>query len=215
MGMGRSSCCTDHGRIIQYVSSKYAFSLTIQDLAGYRQQDAHEYFQSLLNHLHSSEVSPKERTTKNCSCIYHQTFFGRLRSTVTCLKCKNITTAEDPIIDLSLDLRNQVKRRKLEPKVITGEEPLELSGCLKNFTSPEKLGPDAYTCKSPECGGHPQRSRKHLTIKRLPPALCIQLKVRGTRLLPCWLAQLTILSAMSTTRSIRKKWTRSSTFRFS
>jgi len=85
-------------------------------------------------------------------------------------------------VDLSLDLRQQVKRRKLDPKTAggkasTGEEPLELIACLKNFTTPEKLGVDAYTCRSKECGNSPQRARKHLTIKKLPPTLCIQLKV--------------------------------------
>ena len=154
------------------------------DLSGYRQQDAHEFFQALLDHLHSSEVHSKERVSKNCSCIYHQTFFGRLRSTVTCLKCKNVTTAEDPIVDLSLDLRSQVKRRKMDPKLTNIEEPLELSACLKSFTSPEKLSPDAYTCRSSDCGGTHQRSRKHFTIKRLPPTLCIQLKVTWSSQIP-------------------------------
>ena len=101
---------------------------------------------------------------------------------MTCLACRNQTTAEDPIVDLSLDLRQQAKRRKLGPKPAgtktpPEDAPLELVQCLRNFTGPEKLAPDAYTCRSRECGNTPQRARKHLTIKKLPPTLCIQLKV--------------------------------------
>ena len=128
--------------------------------------------------------------------------------------------SEDPIVDLSLDLHQQVKKRKLgpkkdskpeaktkskpdpksiskagfntnvkadakpesvsDPKLDTGgtdlELPLELSNCLKNFTSPEKLIGD-YNCKSMECDSTAQRAMKQMTIKKLPPAMCIQLKV--------------------------------------
>ena len=83
------------------------------------------------------------------------------------------------MIDLSLDLRGQVKRRKLQPTSPGAEVPLDLLDCLKNFTSPEKLAPDGYTCKSIECNNTAQSARKHLTIKKLPPSLCIQLKVRS------------------------------------
>lgn len=131
----------------------------------------------MLDQLHSSSGCMKSKDSKACSCLYHQTFFGKLRSTVTCLQCRNVTVAEDPIIDLSLDLRTQVKRRKLDPKTAGTEAPLDLSTCLRNFTTSEKLQTDAYTCKSDECGNTPQRARKHLTIKKLPPTLCIQLKV--------------------------------------
>ena len=160
-------------------------------LAGYAQQDAHEYFQSLLDHLHISSGCDLPKDQKNCSCLYHQIFYGKLKSTVTCLSCKNVTVVEDPIVDLSLDLRQQAKRRKLSgPKsggaggkgAVDENAPLELSQCLKNFTTPEKLTGDAYTCRSRECGDTPQKARKHLTIKKLPPALCIQLKVRSLHL---------------------------------
>ena len=147
-----------------------------QGLAGYQQQDAHEYFQFMLDQLHHTSGCTNGNTSKTCECLYHQTFFGKLRSTVTCLQCRNITTAEDPIIDLSLDLRHQVKKRKLDSKTASAEAPLELSTCLKNFTTPEKLQIGDYICKSEECNDTPQRARKHLTIKKLPPALCIQLK---------------------------------------
>ncbi|MCJ1394973.1 hypothetical protein MMC18_007854 [Xylographa bjoerkii] len=144
-------------------------------LAGHRQQDAHEYFQALLDQLHKS-CGCVAQVYKNCECLYHQSFYGKLRSTMTCLSCKNVTVSEDPIIDLSLDIRQQIKRKKVDAKVSTTETPLELSTCLKNFTTPEKLGADAYTCKSDQCENTPQRTKKHMTIKKLPPAVCIQFK---------------------------------------
>lgn len=151
------------------------------NLAGYHQQDAHEYFQSLLDHLHSNSTG-KSEDSRSCRCQFHQTFWGKLRSTVTCLTCKNVTTADDPMNDLSLDLRQQAKKRKLGTKTAGAkaqpdEAPLELIDCLHNYTSPEKLGEDSYTCRSDSCGNTPQRARKHLTIKKLPLTLCIQLKV--------------------------------------
>ena len=123
-------------------------------------------------------------------------------------------------MDLSLDLHQQVKKRKLEPKKDSKHEtktnsnsdmksisktdlktnlkanakiehtpdpnsdangtdvevPLELSNCLQNFTSPEKLGGE-YKCKSKQCNNTAQKAKKHMTIKKLPPAMCIQLKV--------------------------------------
>ena len=155
-------------------------------LAGYAQQDAHEYFQSLLDHLHSSSGCATSKDRKDCNCLYHQIFYGRLRSTVTCLACKNQTVVEDPIVDLSLDLVQQAKKRKLNPKgagvngknSVPENAPLELSQCLKSFTTSEKLTGDSYTCRSKECGDMPQKARKHLTIRKLPPALCIHFKVR-------------------------------------
>jgi ubiquitin carboxyl-terminal hydrolase 22/27/51 len=145
-----------------------------QLLAGDKQQDAHEYFQSLLNQLHESCgcIAP----AKACECLYHQTFFGRLRSTVTCLTCHNVTKTSDPIIDLSLDLYQQAKRRKVDPKKPNVDAPLDLWSCLKSFTTPEKLQADEYRCGSETCKKTTQRAKKHLTIKKLPPAMCIQLK---------------------------------------
>ncbi|MCJ1250273.1 hypothetical protein MMC30_007499 [Trapelia coarctata] len=150
-----------------------------KDLAGYDQQDAHEYFQSLLDHLHRSVWCEEDVIPGNkaCNCLYHQTFAGSIQSTVTCTNCRNVSTTEDPISDLSLDLRHHAKRKKTDPKSPPNvEAPLDLTTCLANYTTPEKLGADQYTCRSEKCGNTPQRAKKHITLKRLPPTMCIQLK---------------------------------------
>ena len=151
-----------------------------QNLAGYSQQDAHEYFQSLLDHLHKTSDCANRKDSKKCDCLYHQIFYGKLRSTVMCLNCRNVTITDEPIVDLALDLRQANKRKKQDPKESPlkpsqDKTPLELTHCLRDFTSPEKLAD--YKCPNSQCSGANARGRKHLTIKNLPATLCIVLKV--------------------------------------
>ncbi|KAH6637444.1 ubiquitin carboxyl-terminal hydrolase-like protein 22 [Boeremia exigua] len=139
-----------------------------ESLAGYQQQDAHEYMQFFLNTLHLTNGGTTD--SEDCECIIHKTFYGKLQSTVTCDKCNNITTALDPYMDLSLDIRNNKKRRHADK----GEEAsLDLRDCLDRFTAKEKLESAQYTCRN--CDS-PQNAIKQLSIKRLPPVLSIHLK---------------------------------------
>ncbi|KAF2869136.1 ubiquitin carboxyl-terminal hydrolase-like protein 22 [Massariosphaeria phaeospora] len=139
-------------------------------LAGYQQQDAHEYMQFMLNTLHLQNGGSTD--SDDCACVIHQTFYGKLSSTVTCDKCRNVTTALDPYMDLSLDVRNQGKKRKLDSN--TGEDiRLDLRDCLERFTSREKLAAEDYMCQNCDGGQH---ATKQLSIKRLPPVLSIHLK---------------------------------------
>ncbi|KAF1920509.1 ubiquitin carboxyl-terminal hydrolase-like protein 22 [Ampelomyces quisqualis] len=139
-------------------------------LAGYQQQDAHEYMQFILNTLHLANGGATD--SDDCKCVVHQTFYGKLSSTVTCDSCRNVTTAQDPYMDLSLDIRNQSKKRKLNAD--KGDEiPLDVRDCLERFTAKEKLGSAEYTCRN--CDS-PQNATKQLSIKRLPPVLAVHLK---------------------------------------
>lgn len=141
-------------------------------LAGYQQQDAHEYMQFILNTLHLANGGSTD--SEDCNCVVHETFYGKLSSTVTCDNCRNVTTALDPYMDLSLDVRSHGKKRKLN--IANGDEPasLDLRDCLERFTVKEKLGSADYTCR--KCDS-PQSATKQLSIKRLPPVLSIHLKV--------------------------------------
>lgn len=147
------------------------------ELAGYKQHDAHEFFISVLNQLHSNQ-SENPNHTYNCRCIVHQTFSGLFQSDVTCLKCGNVTTANDPFLDISLDIRSALKRKKGPSKPGSGSNvaeaaPNSLLDCLDRYTHSEKLGFKDYTCT--KCNS-PQEATKQLSIKRLPPVLSIQLK---------------------------------------
>jgi ubiquitin carboxyl-terminal hydrolase 22/27/51 len=139
-----------------------------QEMAGYRQQDAHEYFQFLVNGLHSCTPGHAESYDKKCTCFFHQMFYGELRSSVMCHKCGQMA-------DLSLDVQVQNKKRKLGRA--TTSSTATLIGCLESFTAAEDLHADAaYHCE--KCGNTPQRASKRLQIRKLPVILCMQLKVR-------------------------------------
>ncbi|KAF2000480.1 ubiquitin carboxyl-terminal hydrolase-like protein 22 [Amniculicola lignicola CBS 123094] len=140
-------------------------------LAGYQQQDAHEYMQFMLNTLHLQNNGAAD-SESDCKCIVHQTFYGKLCSTVTCDKCRNVTTALDPYMDLSLDVRNQAKKRKLNSNA-GNEAVLDLRDCMTNFTNREKLAAAEYICR--KCDSQ-QNATKQLSIKQLPPVLPIHLK---------------------------------------
>lgn len=142
-------------------------------MAGYQQQDAHEYLQFLLNQLHLTNGGNSDTKTESCKCIIHRAFYGKLQSDVTCEGCQNVTTAVDPVMDLSLDLRKKDKRKLDTPK--SEGDMQTLQECLERFTNTEKLGMNEYNCGN--CSGHQEMATKQLTVKRLPPVLCIQLKV--------------------------------------
>lgn len=83
-------------------------------LAGYEQQDAHEFFIATLDVLHrhckgsiGGDIGPEESIVNNphnCDCIIDQIFTGCLQSDVVCQSCNNVSTTIDPFWDISLDL---------------------------------------------------------------------------------------------------------------
>ncbi|KAK7528092.1 ubiquitin carboxyl-terminal hydrolase 2 [Phyllosticta citriasiana] len=152
-------------------------------LAGYQQQDAHEYMQFILNNLHlenggsDSGNGGGDNASKEseCTCLIHQTFYGKYQSTVNCDKCKNTNTVTEPFMDLSLDLRSTAKKRKLEGgESGDGAPVLDLRDCLDRYTGKEKLSAQEYSCGN--CGGTQQNATKQLSIKNLPPVLSFHLK---------------------------------------
>lgn len=155
-------------------------------LAGYSQQDAHEYLGFILNSLHEANTAEDEennsskRESQQCDCIVHQTFGGLMRSTVTCSSCNNTTTASDPFMDLSLDIKSPgfiTKKKKLG--MINGVQtvkealPIDLVECLDRFTSIETLPSDNYRCR--KCATN-REAKKKLSLTRLPPVIPIHLK---------------------------------------
>ncbi|KIV99892.1 uncharacterized protein PV09_08555 [Verruconis gallopava] len=172
-----------------------------EQLAGYQQQDAHEYMQFILNSLHSThkpgiaegeagDVDDElhDNTDTDCDCVIHKTFYGKLQSTVTCNECKNKTTALDPFMDLSLDLKLQAKKRKKDKNAQTNGETkdeivvagggisddvMRLEECLARFTGEEKLAKEDYRCV--KCDRQ-RDAVKQLSIRKCPPVLTIHLK---------------------------------------
>ena len=96
-------------------------------LAGYEQQDAHEFFIALLDLLHRHLIYRTNIQPSQCSCIVDTIFTGKLQSDVVCQVCKGVSTTIDPFWDISLDL-----------PAIT--DSISLEDCLQRFTQPEHLG---------------------------------------------------------------------------
>jgi ubiquitin carboxyl-terminal hydrolase 22/27/51 len=165
-----------------WASKQAAFA----SLAGYDEQDAHEFFQFLAQELHRTnkgdELLNEEEDLKNgdntCNCIIHQTFYGKFQSTVTCQNCESVTTSVEPFLDLSLGLNN-IARKRQKANGTKQTRPLTLQRCLdEEYKRPERC---EYTCQT--CAG-PQDAKKQLSIKRLPNVLCVQFKVRYSKKIP-------------------------------
>lgn len=147
-----------------------------RSLAGYSEQDAHEFFQFLINHLHQDitqtntniSIDENKDSSRNnshstkkhnspCSCIIHKTFSSDLQSSITCLECNNVTNTIDPIIDISLEI---------------SPNATNLVDCLRNFTRNEKLD-IKYNCSN--CHSRTNAMKK-LSILKFPNVLAFQLK---------------------------------------
>jgi len=152
-----------------------------EELASNKEQDAHEFFQFLTEELHEIngggrpsllEDSPVAKRSKtgnepNCKCIVHQTFYGKLQSTITCQNCGDVNASIESFLDLSLGLDVLSKKKGLKAPT---QSALSLQKCLdEEYIRPERC---EYTCH--QCGT--QEAKKQLSIKSLPNVLCIQLK---------------------------------------
>ncbi|KAK6644576.1 hypothetical protein RUM43_000843 [Polyplax serrata] len=136
-------------------------------LAGYEQQDAHEFFIATLDVLHRHcEATQKSSNPSKCSCIIDQIFTGGLQSDVVCQSCNNVSTTIDPFWDISLDLGQSAG--------LSGSEPKSLVDCLERFTRAEHLGSTAKI-KCNNCKNY-QESTKQLTMKKLPVVASFHLK---------------------------------------
>lgn len=187
--------CTD--TLTSYAASNIlAASWSMQEaafsgLVSNEEQDAHEYFQFLVEALHKTakNILPstegddrtecqKSKSAADCDCIVHRTFYGKSQSVVTCQKCFNETSSVEPFLDLSLGLdavvkksSNGIKRDGNGDVTARRSKPVTLERCLdEEYKLPERC---EYTCRRCESR---QDARKQLSIRRLPNILCIQLK---------------------------------------
>ncbi|XP_036308136.1 ubiquitin carboxyl-terminal hydrolase 22 isoform X2 [Pipistrellus kuhlii] len=156
-------------------------------LAGYEQQDAHEFLIAALDVLHrhckGDDNGKKASNPNHCNCIIDQIFTGGLQSDVTCQVCHGVSTTIDPFWDISLDLPGSSSpfwplSPGSEGSVVNGESHASgtttLTDCLRRFTRPEHLGSSAKI-KCSGCHSY-QESTKQLTMKKLPIVACFHLK---------------------------------------
>ncbi|XP_008587498.1 PREDICTED: ubiquitin carboxyl-terminal hydrolase 51 [Galeopterus variegatus] len=158
-----------------------------EHLAGYRQQDAHEFLIAVLDvlHRHSKDDSVgQEASNPNCcNCIIDQIFTGGLQSDVTCQACHSVSTTIDPCWDISLDLPGSCatfssQSPERADRTVSWDDNMQgilsLTDCLHWFTRPEHLGSSAKI-KCSSCQSY-QESTKQLTMKKLPIVACFHLK---------------------------------------
>ncbi|XP_068313404.1 ubiquitin C-terminal hydrolase 22-like [Pyrus communis] len=151
-----------------------------ENLASYEQQDAHEFFISVLDGIHEKETKARNHTkdSGDCQCIAHRVFSGLLRSDVTCMTCGFTSTTYDPCLDISLNLdtsRCSWSDASNKPAKVNGSScSSTLLGCLDLFTKPEKLGSDQklYCQNCQEL----RDSSKQMSIRKLPMVLCLHVK---------------------------------------
>jgi ubiquitin carboxyl-terminal hydrolase 22/27/51 len=130
-------------------------------LAGYKQQDAHEFFIATLNLLHSHFRDSSKSQSDPCNCIIDEIFTGELLSDLVCSTCGHISPTFEPFKDLSLDLSFD-----------TGGQPKSLIHCLERFTRLEHLGVK-LTCS--KCNTE-REFTKELSIETLPIIASFHLK---------------------------------------
>ena len=136
---------------------------------GYTQQDAHEYWQFLVNRLHLDHTAngskklptyPEFNNIEKCECITHVTFQGVLENNIYCRNCSSVTKKYEEFLDLSIN--------------ISDSSDESLSDCLKNFFSKEHIKDYKHKCEA--CDKVNDSIMKQSIVNKFPLTLCIQLK---------------------------------------
>ncbi|KAL9167857.1 hypothetical protein ABFS82_05G125200 [Erythranthe guttata] len=168
------------GEKAPYSPAKFLYSWWqhSENLASYEQQDAHEFFISVLDGIHKKlgKASLAFKENEDCQCIAHRVFSGLLRSDVTCTSCGFTSSTYDPFLDISLDLNTGPTDIPTKAKKMTEKPSAEssLAGCLELFTRPEKLGSDQKLyCENCQ---QKQDSLKQMSLRKLPLVLCLHIK---------------------------------------
>ncbi|XP_033122168.1 ubiquitin carboxyl-terminal hydrolase 22-like, partial [Anneissia japonica] len=174
-------------------------------LAGYEQQDAHEFFIAALDVLHrhcKGHNGVRSSNPSNCNCIIDQIFTGGLQSDVTCQVCRGISTTVDPFWDISLDLGpsgSHFLNQSENISVISNDSNSSGSSCNSNENITNLLSPTGFEdvptslddclrrftraehlgssakIKCNSCQSY-EESTKQLTMKKLPIVACFHLK---------------------------------------
>merc|ERR1719502_689832 len=142
------------------------------------QQDAHEFFQFLLNdivgslqkkkckqkrrkvpkYLQQGELEMPEEEPQEPRTWVHNIFQGHLVNQMKCLCCENVTVRREPFLDLSVDI----------------ERHTSIAACLRAFESTEHLrAKNKFFCDACGCL---QEAEKRLRICEFPSVLALHLK---------------------------------------
>ncbi|KAF5205182.1 Ubiquitin carboxyl-terminal hydrolase [Thalictrum thalictroides] len=126
-----------------------------------RQEDAHEFLQSLLDKLDGCGVNLsviEQSSFDQEESFVKKIFGGRLRSQVQCCSCGHCSDTFEPWNDLSLEI----------------EDVDSLPTALESFTKVERIEDAKYTCEN--CKKEVLVVKKHLTLEKTPTVVAFHLK---------------------------------------
>ncbi|CAG8581273.1 3620_t:CDS:2, partial [Dentiscutata heterogama] len=130
----------------------HAMWLSSKELAGYAEQDAHEFYLAAINKMHSdskeSILEPLSSSGQKCECIMHKTFGGVFQSRIKCKVCNDVKTKEEPLVEWQLHLRGsptQQKKKNGHTKASIENYTDEMGDkntlqlCLERYTAEEQI----------------------------------------------------------------------------
>ncbi|CAF1406444.1 unnamed protein product [Adineta ricciae] len=135
-------------------------------LAGFEEQDAQELLMALFNIIHSQNTDENSNDEKTCSCIIDRFFKGALQSEITCSQCGSVSTKNDLVRDISLQLPLSSSSDELFPS-----SSFSLENCLWRFTHSEALS--NFYCDKCQLS---MSANIKLTISQAPIVACFHLK---------------------------------------
>ncbi|CAJ0877524.1 10771_t:CDS:10 [Entrophospora sp. SA101] len=97
----------------------YAMWNSSTELAGYAEQDAHEFFMAAINQMHLDSRDCNQK----CDCIMHKAFAFWMRSRITCKECKKVKNIDEHMVEWQLHL----KQRNLDKRKRNGLSKLKAS----------------------------------------------------------------------------------------
>ncbi|XP_042439618.1 ubiquitin carboxyl-terminal hydrolase 21-like [Zingiber officinale] len=135
-----------------FVISPVNFAENLSKISPYfqlgQQEDAHEFFQSLLDRIHSCCLVSKSEDWKSSldkDSFVTQVFGGRLRSQLRCCGCGHLSNSFEPHLDLSLEIDNVdsvvnalASFTRLE-KIDDSEIKLNCNGCKSQVKMEKQL----------------------------------------------------------------------------
>ncbi|CAG8476434.1 6227_t:CDS:1 [Acaulospora morrowiae] len=158
----------------------HAMWLSSKELAGYAEQDAHEFFIAAISKMHKDSKEKYDGDLNSidvkCECIMHKTFGGHFQTRVKCKNCNYVNITHEHSIEWQLHLSgNEVvsKKKNGHSKAAVGningntkEYKNSLYDCLERCTAEEQL-PEFICddCHTKAC------SSKRISCKKLPPVL--------------------------------------------
>ncbi|CAG8436229.1 7105_t:CDS:2 [Funneliformis caledonium] len=165
--------------------------LSSKHLAGYSEQDAHEFYLAAIEKMHGDSHETKHQglnaNIQYCECIMHKTFGGCFQYRRKCSQCGMFSDREEHMVDWQLHLRGLVTNQKKKNGTKASQESNvnemdvdknSLEDCLDRYCEKEQL--PEYKCEDCETrlsNGHVLSDEivnscsRTTTCKKLPPVL--------------------------------------------